>query len=96
MEEVYSVYILASRPYGTLYAGVTSDLVGRVYQHKMDMVEGFTKRYGCHTLVHYETTEDVKSAISREKQLKKYSRRLKIELIEKDNPLWRDLYEDLL
>ncbi|MBI2855211.1 MAG: GIY-YIG nuclease family protein [Chloroflexi bacterium] len=96
MKELYAVYILANKKHGTLYIGVTSYLVGRVYQHKTDMVEGFTKKYGCHTLVYYETTEDVNSAIAREKQMKKWNRIWKIELIEKDNPHWRDLYDDLV
>ena len=96
MKDRYFVYILSSAPYGTLYTGLTSDLIGRVYQHKMDMVEGFTNKYGCHTLVYYETTGDVNSALTREKQIKSWHRVWKIRLIEKDNPQWRDLYDDLL
>lgn len=95
MKEYY-VYILASKRNGTLYIGVTDDLIKRGYQHKNNLVEGFTKRYKIHMLVHYETTPDVMSAIQREKQLKRWKRKWKLELIEKDNPEWRDLYEDLI
>ena len=90
------VYILASRKGGTLYIGVTRDLLRRVYEHKHDMVEGFTKRYGVHQLVYYEQTEEVYSAIQREKQLKKWRRWWKIALVEQMNPEWRDLYEEFL
>jgi putative endonuclease len=89
------VYMLASRRNGTLYVGVTSDLVKRVWQHKENLVEGFTKRHGVHTLVWYETHESMESAIQREKAIKEWKRRWKLELIEKENPKWRDLYEDL-
>jgi putative endonuclease len=75
-----------------LYIGVTSDLVKRVYEHKNNLVGGFTKKYNVHKLVYYETTEDINSAITREKQLKRWKRSWKIELIEKKNPEWRDLY----
>ena len=90
------VYILASRRNGTLYVGVTSDLVKRVWEHKNDLVEGFTKRYGVHTLIWYEPHETMISAISREKAIKEWKRRWKLELIERSNPEWRDLYADLL
>jgi putative endonuclease len=90
------VYILASRRNGTLYVGVTSDLVKRVWEHKNDMVKGFTQRYGVHTLVWYEPHETMISAISREKAIKGWKRRWKLELIERSNPEWRDLYADLL
>ena len=90
----YYVYIMASKKNGTLYIGVTNDLIKRVYAHKNDLVEGFTKKYGVHQLVYYEQTEDVKSAIQREKQLKKWNRGWKIELIEKMNPDWKDLYDE--
>ena len=90
----YYVYIMASKKNGTLYIGVTNDLIKRVYSHKNDLVEGFTKKYGIHQLVYYEQTEDVKSAIQREKQLKKWNRNWKIELIEKMNPNWKDLYDE--
>ncbi len=91
-----AVYILASKRNGTLYIGVTSDLVGRVWQHKNDITEGFTKRYGVHRLVYYETTDDIAAAISREKQLKKWRRAWKLQLIEKTNPNWDDLWPALL
>ena len=86
------VYLLASQHNGTLYVGVTSDLVKRVYQHREGMVEGFTKHYGFKTLVWYEIHETMESAISREKQLKKWSRVAKIRLIEQKNPTWQDLW----
>ena len=89
------VYILASKPKGVLYIGVTSNPVQRIWQHKNDVVEGFTKRYRIHRLVWYEVHETMESAISREKALKKWNRAWKIELIEKDNPLWLDLYDRL-
>ena len=89
------VYILASKPRGTLYVGVTSNLVQRVWQHKNDQVEGFTRKYGVHTLVYFEVHAEMASAIQREKQLKKWNRLWKIELIEKQNPTWRDLAPDL-
>lgn len=91
----YYVYILASKRNGTLYVGVTDDLIRRVFAHKNDLVEGFTKKYHVHTLVYFEETSDIHIAIQREKQLKKRRRKWKIALIEKDNPTWRDLYEDL-
>ena len=90
------VYILSSRRNGTLYIGVTSNLLQRVWQHKNDFVEGFTKRYGVQTLVWYETHSTMDSAITREKALKKWKRSWKIELIEKDNPTWRDLYSEIV
>ena len=90
------VYLLASRRNGTLYAGVTSNLVKRVWQHKKDLFEGFTKRYGVHRLVWYERHDSMVSAIQREKAIKEWKRQWKLELIEAQNPEWRDLYEDLL
>ena len=92
----YHVYILASRTNGTLYIGVTSDLVRRVQQHKTDAADGFTKKYTVHNLVYCESTGDVESAIRREKQLKEWKREWKVRLIESVNPTWRDLYEDLV
>lgn len=89
------VYILSSQRNGTLYVGVTSDLVRRVWEHKNDAVDGFTKRYGVHDLVYYELHADMIAAIAREKQLKKWNRAWKIELIEAGNPEWRDLWEDI-
>ena len=92
----YYVYILASKRNGTLYVGVTKDLVRRVYEHKHDLVEGFTRKYQVHDLVYFEQTEDVLAAITREKQIKKWNRAWKIELIEKTNKDWRDLYETIV
>jgi len=92
----YYIYILASRQNGTLYIGVTSDLIKRVYEHKNNLVDGFTKKYGVHQLVYYESINDVESAIRREKQLKKWKRSWKIKLIENDNAEWRDLYFELI
>ena len=92
----YYVYILASKRNGTLYIGVISDLIKRVHEHKSDLVAGFTKKHGVHKLVYYETVGDVDSALAREKQLKKWNRAWKVELIEKANHNWRDLYSDLL
>ena len=89
------VYILASKPNGTLYNGVTSDLIQRVWQHKNDFVEGFTERYSVHSLVWYEVHGSMESAITREKALKKWRRAWKIELIEEDNPKWLDLYNEI-
>lgn len=91
----YYVYILASAKRGTLYIGMTSDLQKRIYQHKNELVEGFTKKYGVNRLVYFEETQDVMSAIEREKRMKKWNRQWKIELIESNNPEWRDLSEDL-
>ena len=91
----YYVYILCSKRNGTLYIGVTSNLIKRVYEHKQNLVEGFTKKYNVKNLVYYENTSDVKAAIQREKQLKKWKRAWKIELIEKNNPTWDDLFYSL-
>jgi len=96
MERHPCVYILASRKNGTLYAGVTSDLVKRVWEHKSDFVEGFTKKYAVHLLVYFELHEDMVAAITREKQIKKWRREWKIALIEEKNPDWRDLWNGLL
>jgi putative endonuclease len=93
---MYYVYIMASKKKGTLYIGVTGDLIKRVYEHKNDLVDGFTKKYGIHNLVHYEQTEDVNSAIQREKRLKAWKRQWKIELIEQMNPNWNDLYNEII
>ncbi len=95
-ERLPCVYILASRPRGTLYTGVSSDLAVRVWQHKTDKVEGFTKKYVVHTLVWYETHSDMHSAISREKAIKAWKRVWKLQLIESSNQTWRDLYPDIL
>ncbi|MEL7730421.1 GIY-YIG nuclease family protein [Citromicrobium bathyomarinum] len=85
------VYILASKPFGTLYIGVTSDLVARLWQHREGAVEGFSKRYAVHRLVHFELFETMESAIKREKQLKNWHRDWKLNLITRENPDWRDL-----
>jgi putative endonuclease len=94
MDRPSYVYILASRPYGTLYIGVTTDLVRRTWQHREELVDGFTKRYHVHRLVWYEVCYSLMEAVAREKALKKYKRRWKIDLICKENPTWRDLYAD--
>ena len=91
----YYVYILASQPHGTLYIGVTNDLIRRVYEHRTDAAPGFTQRHAVHTLVHFETTENIEAAIHREKRLKKWTRQWKIDLIESQNPHWNDLYPQL-
>jgi len=90
------VYIVASKPNGTLYTGVTSDLVKRVYEHKDGLADGFTKKYDVHRLVYFEMHEDMNAAIAREKQIKKWDRAWKLELIEKGNPAWKDLYDDIV
>ncbi|MFH0820078.1 MAG: GIY-YIG nuclease family protein [bacterium] len=91
----YYVYILASKRNGTLYIGVTSNLKKRIYEHKNDLISGFTKKYKIHNLVYYEETASIESAIEGEKRLKKWKRKWKLELIEKSNPNWQDLYYDL-
>jgi putative endonuclease len=92
----YYIYILASRIGGTLYIGVTNDLIRRVWEHKNKLVPGFTKKYDVTRLVHFETFHDVRNAIAREKQLKKWRRAWKIQLIEESNPNWADLYPALV
>ena len=92
----YYVYILASKRNGTLYIGVTNDLVHRVYDHKSRTIQGFTEKYGVHNLVYYESYTDVRDALTREKRLKKWKRQWKINLIETKNPDWRDLYEQII
>jgi len=91
----YYVYILASQRNGALYIGMTNDLIRRIWEHKHDLVEGFTKKYGVHRLVWYEPADKPLTAITREKQLKKWNRDWKLRLIAEMNPDWRDLYEDL-
>ena len=95
-EELPVVYIMANKRNGTLYTGVTIDLPGRVWQHKNSVVDGFTKKYNVHLLVYYEVHGDKEAALLRERQIKKWDRQWKIELIEEQNPDWRDLYEDIL
>jgi putative endonuclease len=96
MEKQPCVYILASQQNGTLYIGVTSDVVRRGWEHRNNQVVGFTKTYHVHRLVYYEMHDDIISAITREKQLKKWNRVWKIRLIEQMNPAWRDLWEEIL
>jgi putative endonuclease len=95
MQKQPAVYILASARHGTLYIGVTSDLLGRVHQHRESLIKGFSSRYGVSRLVHYECFDDMISAITREKQLKKWRRDWKLNLIEASNPGWDDLAEGL-
>jgi len=90
------VYILASQRNGTLYIGVTSNLVQRIWQHKNDQVDGFTKQHQVHILVWYEQHERIESAIVREKQIKEWKRQWKLDLIEKFNPYWNDLYKTIV
>jgi putative endonuclease len=92
----FFVYILANKRNGTLYVGMTDDLVKRVWQHHNDVIPGFTERYGVKTLVWHETHESRESAFARERQLKKWNRAWKLELIEKTNPAWRDLADELV
>jgi putative endonuclease len=91
-----AIYILASKRNGTLYTGVTSDLVKRVWQHKNDAVPGFTQKFSVHMLVYYELADEMATAIAREKQIKGGSRVKKLAMIESMNPGWRDLYDDIL
>ena len=96
MKRQPTVYILANNQNGTVYVGVTSDLVKRVWEHKNDLIEGFTRKYGVHQLVYYEMHTDMLAAITREKQLKKWNRAWKLELIEEKNPQWKDLWGEIL
>ena len=95
-EKAYYVYIMTNKKDGTLYIGVSNDLVRRVYEHKNGFVDGFTKKYRLHHLVYYEAYNVSTEAILREKQMKKWYRRWKIELIEKINPEWKDLYSEIV
>ncbi len=95
MDKAPCVYIMASGRNGAIYIGVTSNLVQRVWQHKEGVIDGFTQKYNAKTLVWYEQHEEMESAIRREKNLKKWNRKWKLELIESKNPVWRDLYLDL-
>jgi len=94
MKEYY-VYILASKRNGTIYIGVTNNLKKRIYEHREGLIGGFTKKYNVKILVYFESVSDINSALIREKQLKKWERKWKLELIEKKNPEWKDLYYDL-
>jgi putative endonuclease len=95
-DHLYYVYILASRRNGTLYIGVSNDILRRTWEHKSDLVAGFTKKYGVHILVWYEIYDDIEAAIAREKRMKRWNRDWKIALIEKTNSGWNDLYDRLL
>ncbi len=90
------VYIMANKPQGTIYIGVTSDIIKRVYEHKNDFIDGFSRKYALKNLVYYEVFDEIAEAIKREKQLKEWQRKWKIELIEKQNLKWEDLYETIL
>jgi putative endonuclease len=96
LEKQPAVYILASKRNGTLYIGVTSNLRKRIWEHKNDLVEGFTKTYQVHTLVYFEMHENMTTAIMREKQLKKWNRAWKLQLIERHNPEWTDLWQEIV
>ncbi len=96
MSKQPAVYIMASKRNGTLYTGVTSNLVGRAYQHREGLADGFSKKYGCKLLVFYEIYDDMENAILREKQIKAGSRKKKLDLIEGMNPDWNDLYEGII
>lgn len=96
MEKHPAIYFLASQRNGTLYIGVTSNLVKRIWEHKEGVVEGFTKDHGCHILVYFEQHMEMSAAIQREKQMKKWNRAWKIALIEKENPGWRDLWPEII
>lgn len=92
----YYVYILTNKKNGALYIGVTSNLIKRIQEHRNKTVKGFTEKYNIHQLVHYEQTEDINSVLTREKALKKWNRQWKINLIEKENPNWEDLYFNII
>jgi putative endonuclease len=96
MERQPCVYLLASKRNGTLYTGVTSNLLKRIWEHKNNLVESFTSKYGVHTLVWYEVHDTMETAIQREKTIKNWKRAWKMKVIEEMNPEWRDLYPDLL
>ena len=96
MDRQPCVYMMASQRNGTLYIGVTSNLIKRIWEHKTNVVEGFTKKYGVHVLVWYEIYETMDSAIQREKAHKKWSRKWKTDLIESFNPDWQDLYKTII
>ncbi|AUD79607.1 endonuclease [Kangiella profundi] len=96
MDKQFYVYVMASKKNGTLYIGITSNLVKRVWEHKNNAVEGFTKKYEVHQLVYYEQHESSYSAIQREKRLKEWKRKWKLDLIEGMNPEWKDLYDEII
>ena len=94
MSRIYWIYILADKPFGTLYIGVTNNLKRRMYEHRNKLVKGFTEKYNINLLVYHEGTNDIEAALTKEKQLKKRNRGWKIKLIEKTNPQWKDLSAD--
>ena len=96
MAKDYYVYVLASQRNGTLYVGVTSNLIKRIWEHKNKVIQGFTQKYSVDKLVYFEQYRDPENAIKREKRLKSYNRQWKLELVEKENPEWRDLYTELV
>ncbi len=96
MDRQPAVYILANKRNGTLYVGVTSDLIKRIWQHRNNVVQGFTKRYSVHQLVYYELHDTMESAITKEKMLKNWKRAWKLQLIERSNPNWQDLYRTII
>ena len=96
MNKQFYVYILASKKNGTLYIGVTNNLIRRVYEHRNNLIPGFTQKYNVHQLVYYEIFHDIYEAITREKRLKKWKRQWKIDLIKKLNSEWKDLYQEIL
>ena len=95
MKEYY-VYILANKKIGTIYTGITNNLIRRIYEHKQELAKGFTKQYHLHNLVYFETHIDIQEAIAREKAIKKWRREWKLNLIEKNNPHWVDLYPEII
>jgi len=94
--KTYCVYMMANKYNNVLYLGITNNLIRRVYEHKNNLVDGFTKKYDCHKLVWYQQTNDIESAITQEKRMKKWKREYKENVIKELNPAWRDLYKDLL
>ena len=96
MQKQPAVYILSNKRNGTLYTGVTSDLIKRIWQHRNEHVDGFSKKYSTHLLVYYEVHDDIVNAITREKQIKAWKREWKINVIEEFNPYWRDLYPEII
>lgn len=96
MNKQYYIYIMSNKKNGTLYIGVTSDIIKRVWEHKNNVIQGFTSKYGLHNLVYYEVYDDIENAIKREKRLKLWLRQWKIDLIEGMNPDWNDLYDQIL
>ena len=96
IQKQYFMYIMVSKRNGTLYVGVTSSLPSRVWEHKNNIIEGFTKKYNVHMLVYFEQHTKIQLAIKREKQIKKWNRKWKLKLIEAKNPEWKDLYKDII